>query len=184
MPTSTSYSALRFAASVLLVVLVGGCAGQTDEQDSAAPATTTTTVAPPTTTVTPLTDEEIVWLDAIPAVATKVDKSMAAITELTPSGMARLGTVLRGCNRDLVRGGSPSDRVQPVFVLVTKACKAYDKGAACFAKAASIGIPFAGTKAERDQSKALDCGFAAPGAGALLLAEAESMATEIREQAG
>jgi hypothetical protein len=41
--------------------------------------------------------------------------------------------------------------------------KEYDKGAACFATAVSVGIPFAGTPAERKQSKAIDCGFAAPG---------------------
>ena len=141
-------------------------------------------MAPTTTTVPPLTDQENTWLTAIPAVSSKVDKTLAAITELTPTGMAKLGNALRSCTRDLVRAGSPSERLQPVFVLVKKACKEYDKGAACFAKAAKIGIPFAGTQAERDQTKALDCGFAAPGNGALLLAEADALGVEIKGAAG
>ena len=48
-------------------------------------------------------------------------------------------------------------------MLVKKACKEYDKGAACFTMAARVGIPFAGSPGERTQSKAIDCGFAAPG---------------------
>ena len=183
MPIRTSRSALCFAASILLVVLVSGCASRSGETPTAAKATTTTTAAP-TSTVPPMTDDELTWLQAIPAVATKVDKSMAAITQLTPSGMAKLGAVLRSCTRDLVKGGSPSARLQPVYVLVTKACKEYNKGAACFAAAAKIGIPVAGTQAERDQTKAIDCGFTAPGNGAFLLADAEAMGAEIQGEAG
>jgi hypothetical protein len=83
-----------------------------------------------------------------------------------------------------VRGGSPSERLQPVYVLVKKACKEYDKGAACFATAASVGIPFAGSPGERKQSKAIDCGFAAPGKAGLAIADAESKGAEIKAEAG
>jgi hypothetical protein len=183
MSTISGRSAAFLALSVLLVVVVGACGGTADEQTPAG-QTATTKAAPATTTVPPLTDVESAWLAAIPAVSATVDKSMAAITDLTPTGMAKLGNVLRGCTRDLVEGGAPSERLQPVFVLVTKACKAYDKGAACFATAAKIGIPFAGTQAERDQSKAIDCGFTAPGNGAILLADAEAMGVEIKGEAG
>jgi hypothetical protein len=71
-----------------------------------------------------------------------------------------------------------------VYVLVKKACKEHDKGAACFATAASVGIPFAGTPAERKQSKAIDCGFAAPGKAGLAIADAESKGAEIKAEAG
>jgi hypothetical protein len=74
--------------------------------------------------------------------------------------------------------------LQPVYVLIRKACKEYDKGAACFATAASVGIPFAGSPAERKQSKAIDCGFAAPGKAGIAIADAESKGAEIKAEAG
>jgi hypothetical protein len=74
--------------------------------------------------------------------------------------------------------------LQPVYVLVKKACKEYDKGAACFTTAASVGIPFAGTPAERKQTKAIDCGFAAQGKGSIILADAENKGAEIKAEAG
>jgi hypothetical protein len=183
MPANTRHSAARLAALILLVVLVGGCAGQTDKPSTAA-ATTTTTVAPTTTTLPPLTAKELAYLKAISTVSRKIEKSIEAISDLTPAGMARLANAFRSCTRELVRGGAPSDRLQPVYVLVKKACKEYDKGAACFATAASVGIPFAGTPGERKQSKAIDCGFAAPGKAGLAIADAESKGAEIKAEAG
>jgi hypothetical protein len=96
-----------------------------------------------------LTAKELAWLKAIPTVGRTIEKSIEAISNLTPSAMARLANTFRSCTRELVRGGPPGDRLKPVYVLVKKACKEYDKGAACFATAASVGIPFAGTPGER-----------------------------------
>jgi hypothetical protein len=62
---------------------------------------------------------------------------------------------------------------------VVKACAEYDKGAECFATAADIGIPFAGTAAEREQTQAIDCGFAASGNGGIPLADAVNQTTAI-----
>jgi hypothetical protein len=183
MPASTRCSVARLAVLILLVVLAGGCAGQTDEPTAAAPATTTT-VAPTTTTLPPLTAKELAYVKAISTVSRKIEKSIEAISDLTPAGMARLANTFRSCTRELVRGGSPSERLQPVYVLVKKACKEYDKGAACFATAASVGIPFAGTPGERKQSKAIDCGFAAPGKAGIAIADAESKGAEIKAEAG
>jgi hypothetical protein len=183
MPASTRRSVAHLAALILLVVLAGGCAGQTDEPTAAAPATTTT-VAPTTTTLPPLTAKELAWLKAIPTVGRKIEKSIEAISNLTPSAMARLANTFRSCTRELMRGGPPSDRLEPVYVLVKKACKEYDKGAACFTTAASVGIPFAGSPGERTQSKAIDCGFAAPGKAGVALADAESKGVEIKTEAG
>jgi hypothetical protein len=117
-------------------------------------------------------------------VSRKIEKSIEAISDLTPAGMARLANTLRRCTRELVRGGPPSDRLQPVYVLVKKACREYDKSAACFDTAASVGIPFAGTPGERKQTKAIDCGFAAPGKAGLAIADAESKGMEIQAEAG
>jgi hypothetical protein len=183
MPASTRRSIARLAVLILLVVLAGGCAGQPDEPTAAAPATTTT-VAPTTTTLPPLTAKELAWLKAIPTVSRKIEKSIEAISDLTPAAMARLATIFRSCTRELVRGGPPSERLQPVYVLVKKGCREYDKGAACFATAASVGIPFAGSPGERKQSKAIDCGFAAPGKAGLAIADAEAKGTEIKAEAG
>jgi hypothetical protein len=183
MPANLRRSAARLAASILVVVLVGGCAGQTDEPSTAAQATTPT-VAPTTTTQPPMTAEELAWLKAIPAVSKKIEKSIELITNLTVTGMTKLANSLRSCTRELARGGSPSARLEPVYVLVKKACREYDKGAACFTTAASVGIPFAGTPAERKQTKALDCGFAAQGKGAIVLADAENKGAEIKAEAG
>jgi hypothetical protein len=154
------------------------------DEPSTAAAASTTTVAPTTTTLPPLTAKELAYLKAIPTVSRKIEKSIEAISDLTPAGMARLANTFRSCTRELVRGGPPSDRLEPVYVLVKKACKEYDKGAACFATAASVGIPFAGTPGELKQSKAIDCGFAAPGKAGLAIADAESKGTEIKAEAG
>jgi len=183
MPDSTRRSPALLAVSILLLVLVGGCAGQTDEPSTAA-AATTTTVAPTTTTLPPLTAKELAWLKAVPTVSRKIEKSIEAISNLTPAAMARLANTFRSCTRELVRGGPPSERLQPVYVLVQKACKEYDNGAACFATAAAVGIPFAGSPGERKQSKAIDCGFAAPGKAGLAIADAESKGAEIKAEAG
>jgi hypothetical protein len=141
-------------------------------------------VAPTTRTQPPLTARERAWLEAIPTVSRKIEKRIEAVSDLTPAAMARLANTFRSCTRELVRGGPPSERLQPVYELVKKACKEYDKGAACFATAASIGIPFAGTPDERKQSRAIDCGFAAPGKAGLAIADAETKGAEIRAEAG
>jgi hypothetical protein len=184
MPATTRRSAALVAVSILLLVLVAGCAGQTDQPSTAGAASTTSTVAPTSTTLPPLAAEERAWLKAIPTVSRKIEKSIEAISNLTPAAMARLANTFRSCTRELVRGGPPSERLQPVYVLVKKACKEYDKGAACFATAASVGIPFAGSPGERKQSKAIDCGFAAPGKAGLAVADAESKGAEIKAEAG
>jgi hypothetical protein len=185
MPASTCRSAARLAVTVLLVVLVGGCAG--DTTTSTAPSesiTTSTTVAPTATTVPPMTAEELAWLKSIPTVSKKINKNFMTITNLNTSAMTKLANSLRSCTRDLARGGSPSDRLQPVYALVKKGCKEYDKGAKCFRTAARIGIPFAGTPEARKQNEAIDCGFKADGKGSIHLADAEIKGAEIKLAAG
>jgi hypothetical protein len=142
MPASTSRSAAHLATAVLIALLVSGCAGETPTSTAASQATTTSTVAPTTTTVAPMTAKELAWLKAIPKVSKKIEKSIGAISNLSTSGMANLANSLRSCSRELARGGSPSDPLQPVYTLVKKACREYDKGAVCFTTAARIGIPF------------------------------------------
>jgi hypothetical protein len=184
MSTRTSRFAVQAAAAIVLVVMVGGCAGQTSKPPAAAPATTTT-VAPTTTIVPPMTDKELAWLHAISAMNQDVEKSMLGTTDITapsPAEMATLGKALRSCTQTLVKGGSPSDRLQPVFALVTKACKEYDKGAACFATVAKIDVRNAVSPAEFDKwSKAFDCGLAASSNGMTLLTDAEMMGAKIKE---
>jgi hypothetical protein len=185
MPASTSRSPTRLAVLVLLAVLVGGCADKGTTSAAGSQATTTsTTVAPTTTTVPPITAKELAWLKAIPKVRMKIDKSYQTIRNLTTSGMLMLANSLRSCSRELARGGPPNDRLEPVYVLVKKACKQYDKGAACFTTAARIGIPFAGSPEDRRRDKALDCGFAVQGKGTVLLADAENKGAVIKAEVG
>jgi hypothetical protein len=183
MPASTSRSSAHLATAVLLVLLVSGCAGETPTSTAASQATTST-VAPTTTTVAPMTAKELAWLKAIPKVSKKIENSIGAISNLSTSGMASLANSLRSCSRELARGGSPSDRLQPVYTLVKKACREYDKGAVCFTTAARIGIPFAGTPEERTQSKAIDCGFAAAAEGTIGLVDAANKGEDIKAKVG
>jgi hypothetical protein len=185
MPASNRRSAVRLAATVLLVVLVGGCAGQTDESTTASqPSTTSTTVAPTTTTVPPMTAKELAWLNAIPKVHKKIDRVLETTSNLTTSSMLKLANTLRTCTRELARGGSPSDRLQPVYALVKQGCKEYDKGAACFTTAARIGIPFAGSPEDRKQTKAIQCGFDARAKGGVPLLDAQDKGAEIKAEVG
>jgi hypothetical protein len=100
--------------------------------------------------------------------------------------MSELGNKLRACSRELRQIGPPSDRLQPVYVLVQKACRTYDKGARCLAKAASVsdaaGATIAGTPQARTQRRSLSCGLAAQGNGSNLLAQAEAQAAAIQAQ--
>jgi hypothetical protein len=174
---------------VLLVVLAGGCAGQTDESTTAAQATTTaSTVAPTTTTVPPMTAEELAWLKAVTRMHRRIDKVFQQSATLTRAKMTERANTLRACSRELAKIGSPSDRLQPVYVIVKKACRTFDKGAKCWATAASVsmldGGVIVGTPEERIQGRAIDCGGAAAGNGSNLLFDAESRGEEIKAKFG
>ncbi len=191
MPASTSRSTARLAATVLLVLLVSGCAGKTATSTAAATTTpTTTTVAPTTTTVPPMTAEELAWLTAVTRLHEKIDKvfNQAGSVTLTRAKMTSYANTLRACSRELARIGSPSDRLQPVYVIVKKACRTLDKGAKCWATAASVSMAdggvIAGTPQERTQARAIDCGGAAAGDGSNLLSDAETKGEEIKAKFG
>jgi hypothetical protein len=184
MPASTRRSAARLVVMVLLVVLAGGCAGEDGTATGAAQATTSTTVAPTTTTVPPMTAEELAWLKAVTRLHKKIDKVIQQSATLTRAKMTSYANTLRACSRELARIGSPSDRLQPVYVIVKKACRTFDKGAKCWATAASVSMAdggvIVGTPEERTQRRAIDCGGAAAGNGSNLLSDAESKGEEIK----
>jgi hypothetical protein len=135
-----------------------------------------------------MTAEELAWLEAITRLHKKIDKAIQQNITLTRAKMVQLGNLLGACSRELRRIGSPSDRLQPVYTIVKKACRTFDKGAKCFATAARVsdasGGVIAGTPEERTQRRALDCGGAAAGNGSNLLADAESKGVEIKLAAG
>lgn len=191
MPATTSRRGLRLAVAALVVLLVVGCGGgQTETTTAASPPSstslaTTTTAAATTTTAGSLTGQELAWLEGIGKLHKKTDKVLTeAPSNMTPSAMGTLATKMRGCSRELARLGDPTERLQPVQTLAKRGCAQYDKAARCFATAAGIGIPIAGTSQERRLNQALDCGFTAPGKGSALLAEAEAKGFEIKETAG
>jgi hypothetical protein len=60
-----------------------------------------------------------------------------------------------------------------------KACREYDEGAACYTRAARIGIPVTSI-ATREVEQNIDCGFASSEKGGRPLAEAQLKAIEIK----
>jgi hypothetical protein len=170
---------------VAVLLAADGCAGhQAAPAPASARSTATSTPAP---TATPLTAAELAWITAVTNLHHKVDKPFRASSmTMTRAKMTELGNALRACHRELRRMGAPGTRLQPVYVMVTKACRALDRGARCFAKAASVsdagGGTVAGTVEARIQNRSLSCGFAAQGNGSNLLSEAEAKAAAIKVQ--
>jgi len=191
-PAITGRRAVRLAVAVVCAVLIAGCGGGTATSTAASTPTsstlapTTTTPAPTTTTVPPMTAKELAWLNAIPKLHKKLDKVWTdSPTNLTSAVMSGLAKGLRGCSRELARLGAPTDRLQPVYTLVKKGCAQYDKGAKCYATAASIiGHPIANAAEERRLNQSIDCGLTAPAKGSGQLALAELKGFEIKEQVG
>jgi hypothetical protein len=188
MPANHRRSPARLAVLALLVLLISGCGGQSNDSTASGPSTTSTTVAPTTTTVPPLMAEELAWLKAVTTLHKKMDKALQENVTLTRAKMTSYATTLRACSRELTRIGSPTDRLQPVHVVVKKACRTYDKGAKCWATAARVSMAdggvVAGTPEERIQSRAIECGGAAVGNGSNLLADAEAKGEEIKAKYG
>ena len=127
MPASNRRSAARLAVLVLLVMLAGGCTDEGTTSSGASQATTaapTTTVAATTTTVPPMTAEELAWLKAVTALHKKMEKAFSATSVyLTRAKMTSYANTLRSCSRELARIGPPGDRLEPVHVIVKKACR-------------------------------------------------------------
>jgi hypothetical protein len=190
MPASTRRSAAGLVVKVLLVVLAGGCAGEDTTSTAASRATTTsTTVAPATTTTTttvpPMTAKERAWLKAIPRVSGEIEKALGVTTfTVTPETMHSYANTLRGCRRGLLRAGAPSDRLQPVYVLVRKGCAQLDKGARCFDSVATFNPIGPGTPEDRAQQRAIQGGFDAGAKGLIPLADAEEEGSRIQAKAG
>jgi len=184
MPASTRRSPARLAVTVLLVALAGGCGGETTSTAPSEATTTSTTATPTATTDPPMTAEELAWLNAITRLHKRMDKAIPQELSMTRAKMVQLGNALGACSRELRRIGSPSDRLEPVYVIVKKACRTFDKGAKCFATAARVsdasGAVLAGSPEERTQNRATECGFAAHGDGSNLLVDAENKGAEIK----
>jgi hypothetical protein len=167
------------------LLAAGGCAGhQTAPTPASAHSTAASTPAP---TATPLTAAELAWITAVTSLHHQVDQPFSAASmTMTRAKMTELGHALRACHRELRRMGAPGTRLQPVYVTVNNACRALDRGARCFAKAASVsdaaGGTVAGTPEARIQNRSLSCGFGAQGNGSNLLSEAEAKAAAIKVQ--
>jgi len=98
-----------------------------------------------------------------------------------------LAMLASGCAGHTATSPGPSTAASTaVCELVQKACRTYDKGARCFAKAASVsdaaGATIAGTPQARTQRRSLSCAFAAQGNGSNVLGEAEAKAAAIKAQ--
>lgn len=200
------YTGSRTAAAVAFVIAVlaaTGCGGGSDHTTTPASARSVTTTPSATVAATrsgatgaastsparpartgPLASDEVLWLAAIPAFMTRVEKAFSSrATELTPAELRSYESLFRSC-RDSLEHGVPSERLRPVSALVVKACGEYDRGATCFATAARIGTPIHDSKEEKEFTQAIDCGFAAQRTGASALVDAMNKGEEIRSAAG
>lgn len=191
MPANTSRSAAHLATTILFVLLVGGCAGQSEESTAESQATSST-VAPTTTTVAPTPAKQLAdddWLLEVTRLRRTMEKAFGGTTVyMTRDKMTSFANALGTCSRELARIGTPSDRLQPVHVMVKKACRTSDKGAKCYATAASVSMAdggvVAGTPEEKTQREALECGGQAQGNSLNLLVEAEAKGEAIMAGAG
>ncbi|MGI8334520.1 hypothetical protein ACRYCC_31600 [Actinomadura scrupuli] len=164
-------------ALLAAVLLVTGCSPHTKKTATTA-ATASASAAP-----TPLTAQELRWLEASRALVPKMNKVVTdSPTELTPAAMASFAKQLRGCGRELGRIGVPSARLLPVHALVERACGAYDGAAKCLDEAADMGIPFEGA-ASRKQEQKIRCGFGGAAKGLTLLVDADRRALQIKSAA-
>ena len=194
MGTTTIRRAVCLVVAMGCALLLGGCGGTTTPAPTTpAPTTPAATapntsppVLPPTpapsaTASGPMTGDELVWLEAINGLLMKSQKVLGGSPCCeTKAQMRALEDGMRGCTRELARLGLPSDRLQPVYKLAQKGCAQYDRAAECFATAAEIGAPVSGTSEERKFNDAIDCAFAAPNRGAILLADSVEKGSEIK----
>lgn len=190
MPAITNRRVARLVIAAIVALLIAGCDVQTSipaeipNSSTSTPDTATTAAATPAA-LGPMTDQELGWLEAISRLHTTMDKVLTNSSPyLTPATLRSTAQQLRGCTHELARRGPATDRLQPVYQLAQRACAQYGEGAKCFDTAASIGILIAGTDAEQKFNKAIDCGFAAPGNGSALFADAEVKGFDIKQAAG
>lgn len=127
--------------------------------------------APDDALLNELTAAESAWLDAIKNLFEAMNDIFRRRipTHLTAAAFTSLSDKLRGCRRELARIGTPSERLQPVYALVQRACVRYDRGAECFAIAADLAGRYVGPHTEQRMDEAVDGGFAASAASDDLL---------------
>jgi hypothetical protein len=179
MRNRAGWASIGLAGALLAaVLLVTGCSPHT-EKTATTSATTSASAVP-----TPLTDQELRWIQASMGLVPKMNKVVTdSPTELTTSAMTSFAKKLRGCSRELARIGVPSARLLPVHALVRQACGAYDSGAKCLDEAADMGIPFEGA-ASRKQGQKIQCGFDEAAKGIRLLVDAHGRALKIKSAVG
>jgi hypothetical protein len=171
-------------AMVMLALLACGCAGH-KPLSTAANERATSSASP---TATPITAAELAWVAAVTKLRQKIDKPFAARNiNMTRAKMTQLGATAGTCSRKLHRSGVPGVPLQPVYAIVKKACRTYDRAARCLARAASVsaadGSTYVGTPQARTQRRSLTCGFAAQGNASNRLGDAVAKAQQIKSHA-
>jgi hypothetical protein len=194
MPAVTSYRAVCLAVAVVGALLLGGCADQAADAPAGAAPATTTSVIPTTTTIPPLTTEEKAWLDALTKMKETFEKKRDKVLRAGTAGVSRalealLGKTVGACRRDLARvGPPPSDRLQPVYTLATKACQQFTKAARCHATVVRLSLPsggvVVGSPQERPWKQASRCAQTAGDKGLEFLSQATAKGVEIQVETG
>jgi hypothetical protein len=101
--------------------------GHVHRRIPAGTTTSTASTAAPTTTGTVARMSEGAWLKATTKVHETIDKPFTWSINMTRAKMVELENTLRACSRELARIGSPSHRLQPVYVIVKQACRTSDR---------------------------------------------------------
>lgn len=177
-----SRSSAVLAAAVAIVLMPAACSSSRKAVTASAStgAPTVTPVSPNPSASGPMTAAELVWLYGIGTLHKTMDKIVLdSPSTLTSKSMRSLSTQFAGCSSALDRLGAATDRLRPVHELAAQGCVQYEKAAACFATAAKMGIVVAGSADDKKQQQAIECGFAAPGDGSKLFAEAELKGAEL-----
>jgi hypothetical protein len=158
------------AAAVALIL--PACSWHTSTPTTAPAATTTApdpaaaTTRSPAAASGPLTGAELVWLEGIRKLHTRMDAVLTDLPAIVTDGTLRgAGKKLATCGAQLGRLGPVSARLRPVGVLAGNGCARYEAAAACFATGRG-------------------CGFDQTSTASGLFAEAEIKGENIKQAAG
>ena len=186
MPAARCRRGARLAVVAAIALIPTACSSRksTSTPSPSSSTSAASAVHPVASASGPMTGDELVWLDGIRRLHQTMDKILTdAPTPITTDSMGSLGDQFAGCTTALDVLSLPTDRLRPIYDLAKGACAQYEKAGTCFTTAATLGVVIAGSADEQKQRQAEDCGFAAPGDGSKLFADAETKGFELSEAA-
>lgn len=175
---------LGIGAAVLIALLAAVVAlppAASPSPSAAAPGTSTTAPAgsaqarpaPSAVPAPPSSADQ--WLKGLQSLRTHMDDAMGTGTStVTAASLRSTARQLNRCSSELAALGPPSAPLRPVYQMARQACADYQRGAACYAAAASAfaAVDPAASTPDAKLSRLLDCGDGGANKGAYLIANA------------